>query len=326
VDSIIQVSHIAKSFHLGVQELPVLKDISFEVERGDFALILGPSGCGKSTLLHTILGLEPPTSGEVFILGSNLYKEYPSEDDRSIFRKKHIGMVYQQPNWIKSLNVMENVAFPLSLVGMSKVDSSKKAWELLSVVGMQNWLNHKPTELSGGQQQRIALARALINDAEIIIADEPTGNLDYESGQHLMTMLSDLSLKGKTIIMVTHDLEYTKFARSAVKLLDGKVVDIVRGEAKAKLDSEVKGKRGTDTAPTTTEQPAAVSPEVATFVKSSEQAVEAKIKAVRNTTETVQDTGKDLVSPAIESISSKPESTPVGLESTVRNPGNEVAE
>ncbi len=247
MDSIIQVSHIAKSFHLGVQELPVLKDISFEVERGDFTLILGPSGCGKSTLLHTILGLEPPSTGDVFILGTNLYQEHPTEDDRSIFRKKHIGMVYQQPNWIKSLNVMENVAFPLALVGMNKIESAKKAWELLSIVGMQNWLNHKPTELSGGQQQRVALARALINDAEIIIADEPTGNLDYESGQHLMTMLADLSKKGKTIIMVTHDLEYTKFARSAVRMLDGKVVDVVSGDAKLKLDSEVHGKRGTDT-------------------------------------------------------------------------------
>lgn len=244
MEDIIRVDNVSKSFHLGVQELPVLKGITFTIQKGAFTVIIGPSGCGKSTLLHTILGLEPPTSGDVFLLGKNLYKDADTEDLRSEFRKRHIGMVYQQANWIKSLTVIENVAFPLSLVGMNKTESSKKAWDLLSTVGMQNWVNHKPSELSGGQQQRVALARALINEAELIIADEPTGNLDYEAGQQLMTMLSDLADKGKTVIMVTHDLEYIKYAKYAIRMLDGKVVETYSGEDKERLENEVKGKRG----------------------------------------------------------------------------------
>lgn len=239
----IKLQDIRKSFHVGIQDVEILKGITFNVEQGDFVVIIGPSGCGKSTLLHTILGLEAPTAGYVEILGEDIYGN-KDEDYRSVYRKKHIGMIYQQPNWIKSLSVVENVAFPLSLLGMRKDLALVKAWEFLSSVGMKNWSGHVPTELSSGQQQKIALVRALITDAQIIVADEPTGNLDYTSGQDLMNMMVDLNNKGKTIIMVTHDLEYLKYSKTAIRILDGQVEGIYRGEEKVNLELNVKLKRG----------------------------------------------------------------------------------
>ena len=216
-DTIIRVEHLSKSFPVGAQMVPVLKDVSFTVEPLDFLIIFGPSGCGKSTLLHTLIGLEPPTSGKVIFLGKDLYGEKASsikspvsrrenkknkipntkylmpntnigEDERSEFRKRHIGMVYQQPNWIRSLTVVENVAFPLLLLGQEREKSLAEAREMLAALEMSLWQDYLPSELSSGQQQRVALARALINSPKVIIADEPTGNLDYESGQELMEL------------------------------------------------------------------------------------------------------------------------------------------
>lgn len=242
--SLVEVKEITKTFVVGGQEIPVLRGITFSIEQGDFCILVGPSGCGKSTLLHTILGLEQPSSGEIIFLGENIYHN-TDEDYRSNFRKKHIGMIYQQPNWIKSMNVVENVAFPLILLGMEKDQASKRAMDLLTEVNLADWANYMPTELSGGQQQRIALARGLANNPEIIIADEPTGNLDFQAGQNVMQLLSDLNIKqGKTVIMVTHDLEYLRYARKAVRLLDGKVLQIYTEETIHELVSEVKTKRG----------------------------------------------------------------------------------
>lgn len=270
-NSIIKVDHVSKSFHVGIQDVPVLKDISLEVKRFDFLIIFGPSGCGKSTLLHTILGLEPPTSGRVIFLGKDLYAgdvssskskassmksekihntkyvipNTSSEDDRADFRKVHAGMVYQQPNWIHSLTVVENVAFPLLLVGQDKYQNLQKAREILKTVKMLDWQNYIPTELSSGQQQRVALARALITNPEVIIADEPTGNLDYKSGQELMQLLTDLNkTRNNTIIMVTHDLEYLNFSKTAIRMFDGEVVGIYGEKDKDKLMTEIKSKRG----------------------------------------------------------------------------------
>jgi len=241
---IIQVQHIFKSFHVGTQDVPVLKDVSFEVKALDFLIIFGPSGCGKSTLLHTILGLEEPTKGSVYILGKNLYDGI-TEDECSDFRKIHIGMVYQQPNWIRSLTVLENVAFPLLLLGQEKYQNLEKAREMLKTVEILEWADYIPTELSSGQQQKVALARALITNPEVIIADEPTGNLDYESGQELMQLLTKLNKTGNnTIVMVTHDLEYLSFAKTTVKMFNGEVVGIYKETDKNKLMSEIKSKRG----------------------------------------------------------------------------------
>ena len=273
-DTIIRVEHLSKSFPVGAQMVPVLKDVSFTVEPLDFLIIFGPSGCGKSTLLHTLIGLEPPTSGKVIFLGKDLYGEKASsikspvsrrenkknktlntkqlmpntnigEDERSEFRKRHIGMVYQQPNWIRSLTVVENVAFPLLLLGQEREKSLAEAREMLAALEMSLWQDYLPSELSSGQQQRVALARALINSPKVIIADEPTGNLDYESGQELMELLVDLNKKqGHTIIMVTHDLEYLDFATKVIRMLDGRLVAFYEEKDKEKLMAEIKGKRG----------------------------------------------------------------------------------
>ncbi len=221
--AIIEVVDVKKTFMVGSQTVQVLRGVSAQIQMGDFVIIVGPSGCGKSTLLHVILGLEEPSEGSVVFLGEKIYNN-TSEDYRSDFRKKHIGMVYQQPNWIKSMTVAENVAFPMLLLGMDKDSARTRALELLGKLKMTEWADYMPTELSGGQQQRVSLARALSNNPEIIIADEPTGNLDYQTGQEVMLMLQDLNKnEQKTVVMVTHDLEYLKYANSAIKILDGQI-------------------------------------------------------------------------------------------------------
>ena len=241
--NLIEVRNLFKSFKVGIQEVEVLKDITVDIKYGDFALILGPSGCGKSTFLHVLLGLEPPSAGVVKFLDVNIY-EKTDEDARSDFRKKHLGMVYQQPNWIKALTVLENVAFPLLLLGVDKPRAMAKAHEMIKQVQMDEWSNYRPTELSGGQQQRVALARALINNPDIIIADEPTGNLDFNSGEMIMQLFDKLNKEtGKTVIMVTHDLEYLKYAKSVIRMLDGKVTRVFDETNKKQVFEDIKLKR-----------------------------------------------------------------------------------
>ena len=243
-DVIISVSDISKHFRVGMQDVQILKKISFKIKTGDFCIIFGPSGCGKSTLLHTILGLEAPSEGVVTFLSQNMYQN-TSEDDRSEFRKVHIGMVYQQPNWIKSLTVLENIAFPLLLLGEERKQTLEKAKIILRTLEMTDWAGYNPTELSSGQQQRTALARALVTNPEVIIADEPTGNLDYESGQGLMQLITNLNkTENKTVVMVTHDLEYLKFAKTAIRMFNGEVVGEYEEKDKHKLLNEIKSKRG----------------------------------------------------------------------------------
>lgn len=219
----IEVIGLTKIFQVGSQNVTVLKDINFTVKSGNFDIIIGPSGSGKSTLLHSILGLENPTKGTVRLLGKDLYSNI-NEDDRSDFRKKHVGMVYQQPHWVKSINVLANVALPLMLLGEKKEAREHKAVEMLKMMHMENWSHHHPSELSSGQQQKVALSRALITNPELIVADEPTGNLDMDSGKELLEILRNLSkdLK-KTVLMVTHDLMSLKYADDAVKVVDGKI-------------------------------------------------------------------------------------------------------
>lgn len=241
----IRAADVKKSFKVGSQDVQVLQGVTFDVPANDFCVILGPSGSGKSTLLHTLLGLEVPSAGRVDLLGTDIYKD-TTEDDRSAFRKKHIGMVFQQPNWIKSLSVIENVIFPLLLLGADKTESFRYGWKALENVHMQDWANYKPTELSGGQQQKASVARAIVTNPEIIVADEPTGNLDYQSGLYLMELLVSLNLQGKTIMMVTHDLEYIKYAKTAVKILDGKVEGVYKGNDKQTLAENIKSKRAVD--------------------------------------------------------------------------------
>lgn len=241
--NLIDVQNVSKAFHVGNQDVEVLTDITLKIPYGDFTLILGPSGCGKSTLLHILLGLEPPTKGLVKFLDINIY-DGTDEDARSDFRKAHLGMVYQQPNWIKSLTVLENVAFPLLLLGISKAQAMAKALEMIQKVQMEQWSQYRPTELSGGQQQRVALARALINNPKIIIADEPTGNLDYNTGETIMRLFQTLNQEsGMTVIMVTHDLEYLKYAKSVIRMLDGKVTGVFDDSNKEQVYEDIKLKK-----------------------------------------------------------------------------------
>lgn len=242
--TIINVQNLNKKFKVGIQEIHVLKNVNVQIQAEDFAVVFGPSGCGKSTFLHTILGLEPPTDGRVEFLNTNLYENNWDEDFRAEFRKKHIGMVYQQANWVKSLTVRENVAFPLLLLGIEKARALAQAYEALKQVEMEDWSNYIPTELSGGQQQRVAMARALVNNPEVIIADEPTGNLDYNAGQKIMQLFQQLNKEArKTVIMVTHDLEYIKYAKSAIRMLDGQVIGVYGENDKENLIKDLKFKR-----------------------------------------------------------------------------------
>jgi ABC-type lipoprotein export system ATPase subunit len=224
------IAHVSKVFAVKSQAVTVLNDVSLTIQAGDFLILFGPSGCGKSTLLHVLLGLEAPTEGTVLVEGSSLYAS-PDEDIRSEFRKQRIGMVYQQPNWIKSLTVKENVMFGLRLKGLSPTESESTAKTVLALVGMTEWLDYIPTELSSGQQQKVALARAIATNPDSIIADEPTGNLDFESGQELMKLITSLNSQGKTIIMVTHDLEYLSYASRAVEMFNGRIVQEIANPA-----------------------------------------------------------------------------------------------
>lgn len=240
---IIEVKNINKMFHIKSQDVKILTDISLIVYKGDFLILFGPSGCGKSTLLNILLGLEIPDSGDVVFLEKSIFKSV-DEDFRSEFRKRNIGMVYQQANWIKSLTVCKNIVFPLRLSGYSNEMALKKTNEVLEKTEMIQWVDYFPTELSSGQQQKVALARAMVTNPEILIADEPTGNLDFESGQELMSLLLDLNKEGKTIIMVTHDLEYLHFANRAVRMFDGKIIEEINDTNKFISETKKSFKRG----------------------------------------------------------------------------------
>jgi putative ABC transport system ATP-binding protein len=217
---LISVRQISKKFEVKNTQIQILKTISIDINDGDFLVVIGPSGSGKSTFLHIVIGLEEPSSGEVIYSGKSFFNNF-NEDMRSEFRKVNIGMVFQQPNWIKSLNVKQNVSFALNLVG--NLENHSYVDQVLEMVGMKDWSEYIPTELSSGQQQRVALARAIVTNPKIIVADEPTGNLDYKSGQEIMNIFKKLNQSGKTVIMVTHDLEYLKYANRAIEIFDGEV-------------------------------------------------------------------------------------------------------
>lgn len=242
VETILELKDVHKTFQVGKSELEIIKGVSFAIYPGDFVILFGPSGCGKSTVLNILLGLEPPTTGEVEFLGKGLYGN--SEDDRSEIRKNHVGMVYQQANWIKSLNVLGNVAFPLTLKGVARLEREAKALEMLRLVDLEAGAFQQPGELSSGQQQRVSLARALITDPVLIVADEPTGNLDSKASSEMMDLFKKLNQQEKTVIMVTHDLEYLSYASRAIQMTDGSVVKLYEG-GDPELKKHTVSKRGT---------------------------------------------------------------------------------
>jgi putative ABC transport system ATP-binding protein len=218
----IRTQQLNKSFQMGRQVVRALVNLDLEIPRNSFTIIMGPSGSGKSTLLYLLGGLDRPTSGSISIGGTLL--DRMDENHLAIYRRKSIGFVFQSFNLISSMSALANVAFPMRFSGISGKQRSKKAMDVLSLVGLENRVHHRPTELSGGQQQRVAIARALVNDPALILADEPTGNLDTSSGFGIMQLLSELHLQGHTVVVVSHDLRMLRFATQVVYLLDGSSV------------------------------------------------------------------------------------------------------
>ncbi len=219
---ILEAKGISKIFKIGSGMVEVLKGVDLNVYSGDFIILFGSSGCGKSTLLNVLLGLEIPSSGKVVFMGEDIYEH--NEDQRSQMRKEKVGLIYQQQNWVKSMNVLENVALPLALSGVLQNERDNLGYDLLKKVGMEDFANQIPTELSSGQQQRVSLARALITNPVLLVADEPTGNLDSESSIKLLELFKIYNEKGNTIVMVTHDLEFLVYATKSLNMSDGLIV------------------------------------------------------------------------------------------------------
>ena len=218
---ILKVENLTKVYGKDTTKVVALDNVSFSVEKGEFVAIVGASGSGKSTLLHLIGGVDRPTSGKVFVDGEDIYKL--NDDKLAIFRRRQVGLIYQFYNLIPILNVEENICLPLSLDGREV--EKEKLNELLKLLGLQNRRKHLPNELSGGQQQRASIGRALITNPTIILADEPTGNLDSKSSDEIVALLkkSNKELK-QTIIMITHNMEIAKVADRIIKIEDGKIV------------------------------------------------------------------------------------------------------
>ncbi|MFZ2206947.1 MAG: ABC transporter ATP-binding protein [Microgenomates group bacterium] len=237
---LLEIKDLRKSFPIGGGTVEILKGINIKVNKGEFGIIFGPSGCGKSTLLHCLLGLENPSAGTVSMEGQDVYQL--TEDQRSLYRRHKVSIIYQQPLWVSSLSVIDNVKFPLHLLDLPEEKIDERAWEILHQVGMDKWAQYVPTTLSSGQQQKISLARALMLDPLMIVADEPTGNLDTVSGQELLQTFMDLVGKGKTVVMVTHDLEYLKYGTKIYHMVDGEVVE--EYEPKHTKDELFMGKKG----------------------------------------------------------------------------------
>lgn len=200
-----------------------LNNVNLEIERGEFVAIMGPSGCGKSTLLNILGTLDKPTSGKYFIDGKDMTGM--SESQLSSFRKKNIGFVFQSFNLIDELTVRENVELPLIYAGMRKADRLRRVRDVLAQMNIAHRAGHFPPQLSGGQQQRVAIARAIVTDCPLILADEPTGNLDSVNGVEVMTLLQRLNEQGTTVIMVTHSERDAGYAHRIIYLLDGRIVE-----------------------------------------------------------------------------------------------------
>ena len=219
---VVHVVDLHKEFMMGETKVNALNGVSIDIERGSFTVIMGPSGSGKSTLLYLLGGLDWPTAGSIHVDDEEIQKL--DENSLAVFRRSKVGFIFQSFNLISSMAAEENVSFPLRFAGVSPAERKTRSHQLLDRVGLADRMTHKPTELSGGQQQRVAVARALINDPPLILADEPTGNLDSFSGLAIMQLLSDLHKAGKTIIVVTHDPRMRQFATDTVFLLDGNIV------------------------------------------------------------------------------------------------------
>lgn len=222
-DLLIQMTDICKVYKMGTVEVPALCGVSLQIRRGELMAIMGPSGSGKSTLMNIIGCLDQPTSGHYALEGVDVSRL--SDDQLAAIRNRKIGFVFQNFNLLRRTSALQNVELPLTYAGVSGAERRKRATAALEAVGLGHRLNHRPSELSGGEQQRVAIARALVNEPSIILADEPTGNLDTKSGREIVAIFQRLNMeRGITVVFVTHDPEIARHTRRIVRLLDGKAV------------------------------------------------------------------------------------------------------
>ncbi len=220
----IQLQQLSRSYRMGRETIKALDGVNLVIESGGFVSILGASGSGKSTLLHLIGGLDRPTNGQVIVDGQELGQL--SDRELAKYRNRQVGFVFQQFNLMPSLTALENVALPLMLAGVSPGERSRRVLSALEAVGLGDRIAHRPSELSGGEQQRVAIARAIVNEPRIVLADEPTGNLDSTTGHGIVKLLSDLNAhQGVSIIVATHDSDIAGHARQRVRLADGRVIE-----------------------------------------------------------------------------------------------------
>ncbi len=222
-EDIIELRDACKIYKMGESEVNALCDADVKIKRGDFIAIVGPSGSGKSTMMNLIGALDFATRGEIFLDGQNI--EHLPESDLAQIRGRKIGFVFQTFNLIPTLNTMENIALPMIFQGVSREEREKRAEKILEEVGLTHRKKHLPKELSGGERQRVAIGRALANNPEVILADEPTGNLDTKTGLEIINLFVNLNKKGKTIILVTHNLDLIKYVGKVLKIRDGKIIE-----------------------------------------------------------------------------------------------------
>ncbi|MCD6449730.1 MAG: ABC transporter ATP-binding protein [Thermotogaceae bacterium] len=222
--NLIEIRNVTKIYDLGDVKVNALRGINLEIKEGEILVIMGPSGSGKSTLLNLLGLLDKPTSGKIILAG----KDVSSMNDNELakMRNRFIGFIFQQFNLLPRMNAIENVELPMVYAGIPKKERTKRAKELLEKMGLENRMHHLPSQLSGGQQQRVAIARALANSPKLILADEPTGNLDSRSGDMIINILKELNKQGMTIVVVTHDSEIAKIGDRIVHIKDGKIHEI----------------------------------------------------------------------------------------------------
>lgn len=230
--SLIVIKNLVKTYKMGDEVVNALKGVSINIEKNEYVALMGPSGSGKSTLMNLVGCLDSPTSGE-YMLNDNIVSEM-SDADLAEVRNKLIGFVFQTFNLLPRMTALENVALPLVYSGIGKEERLEKAARVLEVVGLSDRMYHKPNELSGGQRQRVAIARALVNDPAIILADEPTGNLDTKTSVEIMAIFDKIHKNGNTVILVTHEPDIAEYAHRIVKLRDGLIeTDVVKADSPA---------------------------------------------------------------------------------------------
>jgi putative ABC transport system ATP-binding protein len=234
MEPIIELKEIRKSYYMGRNELNVLKGINLRIMKNEYVALMGPSGSGKSTLMNILGCLDSPTAGRYILNGQDV-SEMP-DDDLAEVRNKEIGFVFQQFNLLPRLTALENVALPLVYAGISKKTRTEMAMSVIQNVGLEDRSHHKPNELSGGQNQRVAIARALVNNPSIILADEPTGNLDTKTSMEIMDIFGKIQASGNTVVLVTHEEDIAKYAKRIVRLRDGMIEsDKLRSELMATI-------------------------------------------------------------------------------------------